>query len=87
MSYTDRCWSADHIVLPALRDTLRPRLTGAVHGVKLLFGGTAGDEVAEVRVDTLYDEASSRALANLPWPRLEKPAFVRAYLLVMPSVD
>jgi hypothetical protein len=82
-----RDWAADNIVLPALRATLPPRLTGSMHGVKLLFGGRAGDEVAEVRVDHVYDEASSRALADLPWPRLEKPAFARAYLLVMPSID
>lgn len=82
-----RDWAVDNIVLPALRETLLLRLTGSLHGVKLLFGGPAGDEVAEVRVDHEYDEASSHALANLPWPRLEKPAFARTYLLVMPSVD
>jgi hypothetical protein len=82
-----RDWAVDNIVLPALRETLLPRITGSLHGVKLLFGGRAGDEVAEVRVDHAYDEASSRALADLPWPRLERPAFARAYLLVMPSID
>jgi Family of unknown function (DUF6348) len=82
-----RDWAVDNIVLPALRETLRPRLTGDVHGVKLLFGGTAGREVAEVRVDGVCDEASSHALAKLPWPRLEQPAFARAYLLVMPSAE
>ena len=44
-------WVAKNFVLPELRQTLLPRLTGAVHGVKLLFGGTTGNEVAEVRLD------------------------------------
>jgi hypothetical protein len=82
-----RDWAADNIVLPALRETLIPHITGPLHGIKLLFGGTAGNEVAEVQVDHAVDEASSRVLASLTWPRLEKPAFVRAYLLVMPSAD
>ena len=58
--------AVDNIVLSALRETLLPRLTGSLHGVKLLFGGRAGDEVAEVRVDHAYDEASSRGLGGPP---------------------
>lgn len=81
-----RDWAVDN-TLRAQRDTLPSRITGAVHGVKVLFGGMVGQAVAEVRVDGAYDEASSSALADLPWPRLEKPAFARAYLVVMPSAD
>ena len=80
-------WVADNFVLPALGGSLLPQLTGDVHGIKLLFGGTAGKEVAEVRLDHVYDEASSLTLANLLWPRLPFPAFARAYLLVMPLAD
>jgi hypothetical protein len=82
-----RDWAADSIVLPFLRETLISHLTGHLHGAKLPFGGTAGNEVAEVRVDHVLDEASSRVLADLAWPRLEQAAFVRAYVLVMPSAD
>jgi hypothetical protein len=50
--------------------------------VKLLFGGTAGDEIAEVRINGVVDEQASRALAELPWPRLGEPVFARAFLLL-----
>jgi len=80
-------WTATNFVLPELGETLLPHFTGDVHGVKLLYGGTAGNEVAEVQVDHAYDEASSLGLANLPWPRLVEPAFARAYFLVMPTAD
>ena len=80
-------WAADNFVLPALCESLLPRFTADVHGVKVLYGGTAGNEVAEVRVDHAYDDAASRALANLRWPRLEMPAFARVYFLVMRAVD
>jgi hypothetical protein len=78
-------WARDNYVLPALYEALSHRLSEDINGVKLLFGGRAGGEVAEVRVNQAYDEASSRTLAQLAWPRLEGPAFVRAYLVVMPS--
>lgn len=48
--------------------------------VKLLFG-FGSEDVAEVRINGEYDEASSQFLKELDWPRAENAAFARCYLL------
>lgn len=65
-------------IAPALDGSLEEE--AGPHGLKILFGG---DDVAEVRLDGQYHEAASRALLELPWPRLKPMAFVRSYVLVL----
>jgi len=75
-------WWLEYPVLPALSPALHDALAeGACpRGFKLLFGG---DDVAEVRLDGERHEVASAALANLPWPRLKLPGFVRSYVVVL----
>jgi len=78
-------WTLDHPLLPKLA----PALAGGLPrkelvGVKLFFGGRAGDETAEVRVAGEYHEAASRALAELDWPRVaEGAAYARTFVLLV----
>lgn len=74
-------WWLNNPVLPAVAEALR----GAIPdrhpvGLKIFFGG---DDVAEVRVNGEPSERASRALAALPWPRLEPAGFVRSYLVLL----
>jgi hypothetical protein len=74
-------WALDNPVLPVLGGVVpkafnRPTL----NCVKLLFGfGT--EDIAEVRINGEYDEASSQLLRELTWPRAQEAAFARCYLL------
>lgn len=77
-------WATDEHVVTSLAPVIERGLTRPqLNGVKLLFGGTAGDEIAEVRINGDVDERASRALAGLPWPRLGEPVFARAFLLLV----
>jgi len=49
-------------------------------GFKILFGG---EGVGEVRVNGEAHEGASRAVAALPWPRLQPPAFVRSFVILV----
>jgi Family of unknown function (DUF6348) len=76
---------------PILR-LLAPSLAGELdrdrfHGVKLFFGGMAGMEVCEVRVNGRTSEAASDILFEQSWPRLEKMAFCRTFLLLVHPED
>jgi hypothetical protein len=77
-----REWIEDNALLPALRDTLPSGLDQELNGVKLLFGGPAGGETAEVRVNGEIHEGASAALRELPWPRTGNPTFAKTFLLV-----
>jgi hypothetical protein len=73
-------WVIDHPLLPKLDGALVAAFDRPVlNGVKVLFGG----DVAEVRVNGEYAEGASKALAALPWPRLEPVAFARCFLLAV----
>lgn len=77
-------WATDEHAVTALAPVIERGLTRPqLNGVKLLFGGTAGNEIAEVRINGVEDDRASRALAKLPWPRLEEPVFARAFLLLV----
>lgn len=75
-------WWIANPVLPAIAAVLAPALgeDHAPYGVKILFGGNG---VGEVRVNGHVHEAASTTVANLPWPRLHPPAFVRSYVLLI----
>jgi len=78
-------WAARHPLLPRLA----PALEGAFDreylvGIKLIFGGGEGSEVAEVRVGGIRHEAASRALAALDWPRPRSGfSYARAFALLV----
>jgi hypothetical protein len=76
-------WVAEHQLLPAVAESVLPRLTGRdVNGVKFFFGGRSGDDVAEVRVNGEPVDEASAALRELPWPRGERLAWVRCFVLL-----
>ncbi len=76
-------WVAEHRLLPTVADAVLPYLTDpALNGVKFFFGGREGDEVAEVRVNGEPVAAASAALRALPWPRGERLAWVRCFVLL-----
>ncbi len=76
-----RDWLPGNPVLPALRTTLPGHLTAQLNGVKLLFGGTTGDETVEVRVNGDLATDATAALAAMDWPRSDRAAFARMFLL------
>ena len=76
-----RDWVPANPLLPALRTTLPGHLTAPLNGVKLLFGGKPGEEVAEVRVNGAVAGDVSAALATMDWPRTDGSAFARVFLL------
>ncbi|WP_367131136.1 DUF6348 family protein [Saccharothrix sp. HUAS TT1] len=78
-----RDWTADHPLAPALRDTLPAHLDQPVNGVKLIFGGSAGSEVVEARVNGVVRPDVTEALRALDWPRGESANFARAFLVVL----
>jgi hypothetical protein len=76
-------WVAEHQLLPAVADAVLPFLTDpVVNGVKFFFGGREDDEVAEVRVNGEPVAAASAALRGLPWPRGERLAWARCFVLL-----
>ncbi|MGW4849013.1 hypothetical protein [Nocardia brasiliensis] len=67
----------DHGPIPGPARTRRHAHTcthpAELNGIRLLFGGTAGVEVAEVQVNETIAVAASQALGALDWPRLGQP--------------
>lgn len=81
-------WVEGNHLLPAVAEHVLPRLDGrALHGVRIFFGGRAGDEVAEVRVNGEPVPAASAALRALPWPRDQHLAWARGFLLLTRDPD
>ncbi|PBC76252.1 hypothetical protein BX265_0958 [Streptomyces sp. TLI_235] len=78
-------WMLARPVLPRLAAALadgfdRDRLVG----ISLLFGGGAGRETAEVRVDGELHEQASKELLALDWPRVaEGTAYARTFVLLV----
>ena len=75
-------WILANPVLPTLSHALSDSIDELTcpHGIKLFMGG---DGISEVRVDGERHEIASAALANMGWPRLSPPGYVRSYLLVL----
>jgi hypothetical protein len=75
-------WWLDHPILPVIARALDDSLNehAGPHGIKILFGG---DGVAEVRLNGEAHGPASEALANLDWPRLDPPGFVRSYVIAV----
>lgn len=77
-------WLGGNHVLPALAPRLLPELGHPLlNGVKLFLGGRAGEDVAEVRVNGEVSEPASAALRELDWPRGERLAWARLYVLLL----
>lgn len=76
-----RDWVPANPLLPALSTTLPGHLTAPLNGVKILFGGSPGEEIVEVRVNGAVAGDVSAALATMDWPRTARPAFARIFLL------
>ena len=85
-----RDWLMENPVLPTLAPVLaqtpfpRPELIG----VKVFLGGSAEDEVAEVRVNGAVHVEASTALWALGWPRAtEGASYARSFIvLIEPGV-
>jgi hypothetical protein len=78
-------WVGRNRLLPHVATEIAPRLDpaeGGLHGVRFFFGGRAGDEVAEVRVDGEPVPTASAALRALDWPRGERLAWARCFVLL-----
>lgn len=77
-------WATGFGVLHALSPVLAPAVTGfELVGIKFFFGSNAGQDTAEVRIASVADPLGSAALLQLPWPRSEEMAYVRAFALVV----
>jgi hypothetical protein len=76
-------WIDAHPLLPQLAGVLE--LAGLSDddptGMKFFFGSAHGEELAEVRVNQVVHPGLSSALAGLPWPRTEDPAYARVFVL------
>ncbi|MFC6015268.1 DUF6348 family protein [Plantactinospora solaniradicis] len=82
-------WATDNSLIPQLSSVISGGLDrGHLNGVKILFGGVAGAEVAEVRINGREHPESGKALLALPWPRPSEPVFAKTFaLLVHPETD
>ncbi|MGW4649164.1 DUF6348 family protein [Kitasatospora sp. NPDC004289] len=81
-------WLAEQHSSPALAAAVLPELVpGQVNGVKLFFGGKAGHDVAEVRVNGRVSSAASRALRAQDWPRGERLCWARLFLVFAPEPE
>ncbi|QMU75510.1 hypothetical protein GXW83_06895 [Streptacidiphilus sp. PB12-B1b] len=76
-------WVAEHQLLAAVAGEVLPRLRQPdLNGVRFFFGGRSGDEVAEVRVNGEPAADASAALRRLAWPRGERLAWARCFVLL-----
>ncbi|WP_327069202.1 DUF6348 family protein [Kitasatospora sp. NBC_01302] len=76
-------WLGERELLAELAPSLAGELTDErLNGVKLFFGGRAGDEVAEVRVNGTVAHEASRVLGSLDWPRAERFCWARLFVLL-----
>lgn len=78
-------WFSDTVPWVAIEDAIitgidRPML----NGIKLYVGGSGQSSFAEVRINGVVNETASAALLALPWPRSERLAFARTYLIALP---
>jgi hypothetical protein len=77
-------WAVDNPPLPALAQAIvqeidRPELSG----VKIFFGSTGTDPIAEVRVDGAVSDPASDLLFELEWPQFPHLAVVRSFVVLV----
>jgi uncharacterized protein DUF6348 len=76
-------WVAARPLLAEIGDLVAPVVRGPLDLVKVVVGGSAGDEVVEVRAgDRVVPEAERRLLSR-GWPRPSGPFFSRSVMLVL----
>ena len=81
-------WAFDHSLLPVLRPAIAPELDRReLNGLKLVFGGSPSDRIAEVRINGTARPGPSAALLGLEWPRLDGHAYVRGFVLLVHEED
>jgi hypothetical protein len=77
-------WVGDHPLLPALGDDVAREIDQPqLNGVKFLFGSSSEGDTAEVRVNGTARESASESLCRLDWPRSDRAAFVRTFVVVI----
>ncbi|MFD0592449.1 DUF6348 family protein [Catellatospora coxensis] len=77
-------WAFEAPLAPLLAEVLDAAVDRVfLNGVKIIFGGTEGQEIAEVRINGQAHERASAALRALPWPRPQTPVFAKTYLLLV----
>jgi hypothetical protein len=76
-------WAADQHLVTQLASVISTGLDrDHLNGVKIIFGGTSENEIAEVRINGQWDETASGALLALPWPRPPHAVFAQSFLLL-----
>jgi hypothetical protein len=77
-------WVLAHPLLPAIgREVVSEIDRPNLNGVKFLFGSSSEGDTAEVRVNGTASESASNALRDLDWPRSDKAAFARLFVLLI----
>jgi hypothetical protein len=78
-------WAVETPLLPMLAAVLDAAVDREfLNGVKILFGGKEGSELAEVRINGFAHERASSALLALPWPRARQlPVFAKTFVLLV----
>jgi hypothetical protein len=77
-------WVIDHPLLPILGDDVVREIDRAyLNGVRFLFGSSSEGDTAEVRVNGTASESASESLRQLDWPRSDRAAFVRTFVMLI----
>ena len=77
-------WALDHPLLPALHEAITPALDRTVlNGIKIFFGSSGVEPVAEVKVNARIAPEATAALSTLDWPRFDKFGMVRTYVVLV----
>ncbi len=79
-------WWLEHPLLPLLAPVLPLDSGGALGALRVFFGSQRLESTAEVTLNGRTLSAASGLLLEQGWPRFEQPAYVRAFVLVIPEV-
>lgn len=78
-------WWLAHPLLPRLAPYLPIDPDVPFHGVRIFFGSSDQSPTAEVRVNGVEAPRAAAELLSLDWPRFADPAYVRAFVLLLPA--
>lgn len=79
-------WALDHPLLPLLAPALDRESWPTLGALRMFFGSQDGQSAAEVKLNGTPLEHAARLLLEQDWPRFKEPAFVRAFVLLIPEV-